>query len=402
MRCDVRRILFLVGVLLILSLGFCFADTGTPAVPEIQGITTETSLDVAGTVTETDSGAWTLTNNPFIIGSYRYVRPTAQDPATAEYGSTSIVFWKDLYQQLLAAGGSADFTDTGHSITIRQLNVPESLLNTPIASISTSPHVETWQQFLKQNHFLLGGVSQNGISEGIPDPGQVQYTSGYSDQYSGISGRQTFTKTVALSAGNKIADQSNIKATTNIQFIALDAGRATRSEDLLLDGAAMAQNSSGIVLCPFLNANPGIIPAFCTIEQAGSTFDSTLTSTATYADTRFVGTEATIPVVMNYNINAQGITLGDGTSSPMIGSVSAYLKIHVQEARNESVVSIQSLVPMSFTDEVHATKSEDLVYSETSSASGLITQFSKSMSYSSQASAVPAPVQSIPLLPGIG
>ncbi len=211
---------------------------------------------------------------------------------------------------------------------------------------------------------------------------------------------------MALSTANTIADQSNIKADTNIQFIAIDTGRATSSEDLLLDGASQAQNSSGLILCPFANANPGIIPAFCNIEQAGSAFDTTLTSTVTSADTRFVGADASLPVVLNYNINAQGITLGN-QSSPMIGSVSAYLKVHVQEARNESTISGAIFEPKSgafgqieglysFPNAVDPIKSEDLAYSETSTASGLISTFSKSMSYSSQASAVQAPIPVIP------
>ena len=49
---------------------------------------------------------------------------------------------------------------------------------------------------------------------------------------------------MAISTANKIADQSNIKANTNMQFIAIDTGRATRTEDLLLDGAAQATNTS--------------------------------------------------------------------------------------------------------------------------------------------------------------
>ena len=42
-------------------------------------------------------------------------------------------------------------------------------------------------------------------------------------------------------------------------------------------------------------------------------------------------------------------------------------------------------IPYSVPDSLNPVKSEDLVYSETSTASGLISQFSKSMSYSSQA-----------------
>jgi hypothetical protein len=199
-----------------------------------------------------------------------------------------------------------------------------------------------------------------------------------------VSGQSVFSKTMAVGTGNKIADQSNIRADTSLQYIAIDTGRATRTEDLLLDGAAQASNTSNAILCPFATSVSPVIPAYCNIEQAGSSIDTTLTSVVTHADDRFVGTDSSFPVVLNYNIIAQGITLSDGTSSPMIGSVSAYLKVHVQEARNTSM-GIGSNggniidVPITFNSQ----KSEDLVYSETSSASGLVSKFSKSMSYQS-------------------
>ena len=382
---QIRVVSFITVILMIAFIGMVYADTGVPAVPEIQGLSTGTSSNVVGTVTETDSGAWTTTNDPFVI--YAYV-PTEAIP-----------FYPFAIYQLQAAGGSTYYDpNIGNLI----FNVPESLLSTPVAG---DPSGESWATYLKDNHFTLLSVTDNGIHSGVLDPEQVQYTTGYNDQYTGVSGQQTFAKSMAVSTANTIADQSNIKANTNVQFIAIDTGRATNSEDLLVDGASQAQNSSGLILCPFANANPGIIPAFCNIVQAGSAFDTTLTSTVTSADTRFVGTDATIPTVLNYNINAQGITLSDGTSSPMIGSVSAYLKVHVQEARNESTISGVIGIPgtfgqgrdyYSFPNAVDPTKSEDLVYSETSTASGLISKFSKSMSYSSQASAVLQPPTVLP------
>ncbi len=382
---QIRVVSFITVILMIAFIGMVYADTGVPAVPEVQGLSTGTSSNVVGTVTETDSGAWTTTNDPFVI--YAYV-PTEAIP-----------FYPFAIYQLQAAGGSTYYDpNIGNLI----FNVPESLLSTPVAG---DPSGESWATYLKDNHFTLLSVTDNGIHSGVLDPEQVQYTTGYNDQYTGVSGQQTFTKSMAVSTANTIADQSNIKANTNVQFIAIDTGRATNSEDLLVDGASQAQNSSGLILCPFANANPGIIPAFCNIVQAGSAFDTTLTSTVTSADTRFVGTDATIPTVLNYNINAQGITLSDGTSSPMIGSVSAYLKVHVQEARNESTISGVIGIPgtfgqgrdyYSFPNAVDPTKSEDLVYSETSTASGLISKFSKSMSYSSQASAVLQPPTVLP------
>ncbi|HVP95134.1 MAG TPA: hypothetical protein VMS89_08200 [Methanoregulaceae archaeon] len=256
-------------VLLIACTGFVLADPGVNATPEVAGITTSTSIDCIGTVTESDSLAMTITN-------------------------------------------------TG------AVNSP------PLAT------------------------------------GQVQYTAGYNDNLMAVNGKTTFVKSMQISTANTIADQSNIKATTNLQFIGIDGGRATRDEDLLIDGTGQATSTAGSILCPFASSTSDVIPAFCNIVQAGSSIDTTLTSVVTSANTRFIGTDATFPVVLNYNIAAKGITLSDGTSSPMIGSVSAYIKAHIQEARNDS-----------------STKSEDLVYSETASASGLIDNFAKSISYQS-------------------
>jgi len=378
--------------LVITTACIAYADTGVKAVPELQGLATSTGMNVQGTVTENDAGAWTLTNDPLLLNSQD---TTGHIDLNAEELAL-------LTQQLQSAGGSLTAVPEPGGYAVTHWNVPSSLLGVQILGF---PGVMTFGDWMG----IMGNpitTIDKGIHNGVLDPGQVQYTAGYNDQYSGVSGQQTFVKTMALSTGNKIADQSNIRANTNIQFIALDTGRATRSEDLLLDGAAQAQDSSSLILCPFANANPGIIPAFCNIEQAGSAFDTTLTSTVTSADTRFVGTDATIPVVLNYNINAQGITLSDGTSSPMIGSVSSYLKVHVQEARNESAISGSFItgaaaaieVPYSFPDATDPIRSEDLVYSESSSASGLISKFSKSMSYSSQASAVQAPISVLPVV----
>ena len=270
-----KIVIFSIAMVLLLALSSAaFADRNVPAVPEIQGISTSTSIAAQGTVTETDSLAWTTASN-------------------------------DSTQMAIAPGA-------------------------PLAD------------------------------------SQVQYTTGYNAAYSGVSGQTTFVKSMAIGTGNKIADGSNVAASTNVQFIAIDTGRATNSEDLLLDGVANSTDTASAILCPFATSVQTVIPPYCNIVQAGSSFDATLTSTVTKANDRFVGTDSTFPVVLNYNVASTGITLSDGTSSPMIGSAAAYVKVHVQEARNSTT-----------------TKSEDLVYSETSTASGLISSFAKSVAYQS-------------------
>ena len=276
---NTAGVIGLAMVMFVALTGVAAAERNIPATPEIQGISTSTSIQAQGTVTETDSLAWTSASN----------------------GSTQ---------------------------TAQAIGPP------------------------------LGNQ-------------QVQYTTGYNDQYSGVSGQTTFVKSMAVSTGNKIADGSNVAASTNVQFIAIDSGRATRSEDILLDGAGNSTSTGDAILCPFASSTSSIIPPFCNIVQSGSSFDTTLTSTVTKASDRFVGTDSTFPVTLNYNIASEGITLPDGSSSPMIGSVSAYVKAHVQEARNTTTGDVNG-APV---------KSEDLSYAETSTASGLINSFSKSVSY---------------------
>ncbi len=124
--------------------------------------------------------------------------------------------------------------------------------------------------------------------------------------------------------------------------------------------------ASDKMLCPFLSTPDAYIPAFCNIVQAGSRYDLTIGSVTTSANERFVGTDATNPVVMNYAVNIKPYT-ASGAQVPASGSAMAYLKAHVQESRD-----------------CFACKAEDLTYSETASARGSITAFNKEMSYSSQ------------------
>jgi hypothetical protein len=363
-------IALLTVVLLIALIGIVYADRNVPAEPQIQGLATGTGMNVQGTITETDSGAWSVNANGIPL--------SANDSLVAAYPgfSTSNTGPFQSYQAFLSDWDSWKSQTGNYPVNYGPSLTLQDMLNYIIKN--------NWNGGSSDAQNLLTWLQNQGSSLTPPlESQEVQYTTGYNDQLMAVSGQSTFAKTVAVSTANKIADQSNIKADTSLQYIAIDTGRATRTEDLLLDGAAQSINTSGAILCPFASGVSPIIPAYCTIEQAGSSIDTTLTSVVTHADNRFVGTDSTFPVVLNYQINAQGITLSSGQSSPMIGSVSAYLKVHVQESRNQSENLFVFNVDPSLTTTNSPIKSEDLVYSETSSASGLITKFSKSMSYQS-------------------
>ena len=100
------------------------------------------------------------------------------------------------------------------------------------------------------------------------------------------------------------------------------------------------------------------------IVQVGSSIDATLTSVTTHLDSRIVSADPDSPISLNYDISAKGITRSDGTTVPMSGSVTAYVRAHIIGGRDGS-----------------GSTAEDLTYSDITRASGLINSFQKSIAY---------------------
>jgi hypothetical protein len=203
-------------------------------------------------------------------------------------------------------------------------------------------------------------------SSAMLSPGQIQYTTVYDQSIVAQGGVTTLVKDLTINTKNTVAGQSNVKADTSVTFVTTtDGGNLVGEENLLLDGAGNPTNASDRMICPFAAGDGNVIPAYCNIIQAGSKFDLIIGSVTTSANDRFVGTDATSPVVLNYNINVKPYGTSQG-QSPAIGSAMAYVKAHIQEARGWNI-----------------TKNEDLTYSETSSAQGTITAFNKDIAYQS-------------------
>jgi hypothetical protein len=109
----------------------------------------------------------------------------------------------------------------------------------------------------------------------------------------------------------------------------------------------------------------------------GSKYDLVVGSVVTSASDPFVGTDATVPVDLNYQINVKPY----GTSAgqiPAMGSAMAYVKLHIQEARVAG-----TWPPNRLDAQLIQLKAEDLTYSEVTSAQGTITAFNKVMVYQS-------------------
>ena len=250
-------------------------------------------------------------------------------------------------------------------VYISKLNVPESLLNEIVPGLGSQL---TWAEYLAEIDALRGFslTITGGIHTGTLYPGQVQYTTAYDANIVAQGGHTAFTKSMNIDTRNKVISQSNLNAKTALTFAATaDGGNVVGSENLMLDGAGNWTKASDRMLCPFSAYPVDIIPAYCNIVQAGSKYDLTIGSVTTNANTRFVGTDATNPVVLNYDISVKPY----GTSQGQIlasGSAMAYLKAHIQEARVNGTA-----------------KAEDLTYNEQSSAQGTITAFTKVIAYQS-------------------
>jgi len=194
-----------------------------------------------------------------------------------------------------------------------------------------------------------------------------------------VSGNINYQKTMSISTANKIVGEDNIAADTQVTFIGVDGGRMIISEDILLDGTGAQTVAANQVCCPFAGTTDPFFPPFSNIVVSGSSADISTGSISTSAGVRFISASADIPVAESYQVNVQGVT-GPGGNTGASGTVSAFMKAHLQEA-------IEQRVPQRYppTDIIgfNPVKVEELSYSETSTASGLVHSFTKDMQYQS-------------------
>ena len=192
------------------------------------------------------------------------------------------------------------------------------------------------------------------------DPAGTYYAMSYSESTIADQGLVSYAKGQSLDTANKVAGTSNFNTQKVVEFVGLDTGRMISSENMVLDGAGNPQVTDNVFICPFAADQTDVIPPFCNIIQVGSDVDVTLASLTTSADERHVMASGDPAVAVDYNIKMTGF--GD---IPAMGSATAYIDAHIQEARTADG------------------KAEDVTYSETSTAAGDISLFQKAIAYQS-------------------
>jgi hypothetical protein len=189
----------------------------------------------------------------------------------------------------------------------------------------------------------------------------VNYIMSYTENTIADQGLVSYTKGQSLDTANQVAGTYNFGTQKVVEFVGLDTGRMISDENMVLDGAGNGQTTTTKYICPFASDVTDTVPPFCNIIQVGSSADVTLASLTTSADERHVMASGDPGVAVDYNIKMTGF--GD---IPAMGSATAYIDAHIQEARTGD-----------------GGKSEDVAYSESSTASGDISLFQKAIAYQS-------------------
>jgi len=210
-----------------------------------------------------------------------------------------------------------------------------------------------------------------------------EYTRTYTENTIADQGLVTYTKgMITDTAGMASQNLFNVQTDKVVEFIGTDTGRMTSDENSVLDGAGLGIVDHAVMICPFASPEGGNVnPPFCNIVSEGSSVDLTIGSLTTSTDQRYImevaekGDPWDFPVsdpgvASNYNMKLTGF--GD---VPAMGSAEAYINVHIQEGRVLTGTPTEDQ------------KSEDLVYSETTTASGDITLFQKVMGYTSKITA---------------
>jgi hypothetical protein len=222
-------------------------------------------------------------------------------------------------------------------------------------------------------------VDPRAAKPGTPVPsGEVQYTVGYNEVVTALSGSVSYQKMMIISTSNKTAGEDNIEADRIVTFIGGDGGRMTTSEDVLIDGTGAQTVSANQISCPFAGTANSFFPPFCNIVMSGSSADISTGSISTSAGVRFIAASADVPVSETYRIDVKGVT-GTGESNDASGTMSAFMKAHLQEGTEKEVPRWFTWDPIGY----NPVKAEDISYSETSMASGSINSFTKNIRYQS-------------------
>ncbi|MEI7434196.1 MAG: hypothetical protein WCJ93_08105 [Methanomicrobiales archaeon] len=234
-----------------------------------------------------------------------------------------------------------------------------------IQGITTSTYIDVVG--MASNNVELAWTSRSGSIQDNPplSNGEVVQTTVYTENTNAMNGHTVYIKEFSIDTGNKVVGQSNVESDRQVTFEGYDGGNMVSDESLLIDTVGNPRSAAGQFVCPFGPSATSSLPAYCNIVTAGSHVDSSVISFRTQASSRTVMVSADVPVALAYSINAHGVGTANGVI-PAQGSVSSYMKVHLQGGSGNST-----------------SKASDLTYEEKTSANGIINSFMKTYGYES-------------------
>ncbi len=354
--------------LMVAFIGVATAEQPVRAVPSSTGIVDSTDAVVYGTLTQTDSLAMQLTNNPMQIST---LTATGFPDDLGAFGPG---VWAAVVAQINSLGG----TITWHFATPAEIllaaapgDVMVTQWSMPSGSLAT---LEQFTGLSFQAYFnaaaLLPGVvmttTNEGLHTGTLRAGETRETTSYASTLNARGGLSDYSKNSVLNTGNQILGGSNFGPVTTLAFAGIDdGGHAVGSEEMTLDSMGSATRTSDVMTCPFGPTQSAFVPPYCNIIMVGSKFDLAIGTVTSDANERFVGTDAGVANVVNYDFAVSPYNTATGPVTAF-GSAEAYVNAHTMEGRTDS-----------------NTISQDMTYSEHTSANGFINGFHKSIKWQS-------------------
>ena len=231
-------------------------------------------------------------------------------------------------------------------------------------SVSTS---ETMVMTVANNGNGINAPPLEGNSVALGERQAINVYTEATDAKNGVN--IEYSGTFNADTANKVLGTYNLQTHRSIQYETdtTKDGRMTSAEKIVMDVAGNFGNSGSNFLCPFAEGKSNYSPAFCNIVQMGSNMDVTYVNVVTDAAKRDIQAIADFPVEAQYSINAKGVLVETAqglVQQPATGSISAFMDVHTQEARGNNQIP-----------------EADFVYKETTSASGFINSFVKTMYY---------------------
>ena len=279
------RIIYLILVTFCL-LGLCgpaTADVLTPNVPETQGFSVQTQMDLTGTASHTESVTWRMSSEVL--------------DANEDMGLNQAEF--------VGTGGDWNLT-------------AEEWVYSP----GTGQYISTPYPDLAPGTFFAFTTPEPPLNPA----GEVQMSDAYRENTIAAQGVIIYTKSTDIETGYQPENLQNIEATRILTFQGSELGRAVSEEEITLDTVGTATILRGFdpYDCPFAHALGNCFPPFCNIVRSGSSIDMTRTSLSSSLGARTVGEYTygpdekwpplprvdTAPVELDYRLSVTGIRSG--------------------------------------------------------------------------------------------